>query len=195
MGHVRQATPSQTLFTSLCPPPPAQVGKGQQVVGLELHGRRLLVITADTTARVYLAHRPGEQRTSRRQARRAAAAAEPQQQAAAAREAAAAAQQVEPAEWQARSVSDAEAAARAAKQRQTNSLFYDDSAAWLTLHLTLTNTLEKQPLRCAALSPGRMCGAAAGTGCISLRQLPSDPACTCPPAACYLRLALLATCC
>ncbi|PRW33215.1 Retinoblastoma-binding 5 [Chlorella sorokiniana] len=131
-----------------------KVGKGQQVIGLELHGRRLLVVTADTTARVYRAHRPAEQRTSRHEARRAAAVSgAPHQEAAAAQQSAAAGQQLEPEQWQARSLGEAEAAARAAKQRVANSLFYDDSAAWLTLHLTLTNTQEKQALRCAALSP------------------------------------------
>lgn len=137
-----------------------QVGKGQQVLGLELHNRRLLVTTADTTARVYLAHRPGEQRASRWDARRAAAAGDPQQNAGAA-------QQVAAEEWQARSLGEAEAAARAAKQLNANSLFYDDSAAWLTLRFTLTNTLEKQPLCCTALSPGALgwwWGAAAGRG-------------------------------
>ena len=163
-----------TKAACLMPPLPAhltpQVGKGQQVLGLELHDRRLLVTTADTTARVYLAHRPGEQRTSRWDARRAAAAGEPHQDGGAAQQAAGQLQQqqqVAPEEWQARSLGEAEAAARAAKPRNANSLFYDDSAAWLTLRFTLTNTLEKQPLRCAALSPGALgwwWGAAAGRG-------------------------------
>lgn len=118
--------------------------------GLELHpsGRRLLVTSADLSLRLYLLHRPGE----RQPLRRARGQGQGGSGGGAAQE-----QLLAPAEWDVIALEDARRAVAGGRQPCRSSLFYDDSASWLTFHFNFVHGMEKRPWGCAAFSPGARC--------------------------------------
>jgi hypothetical protein len=149
-----------------------QIEGGPRVLGLELNkqGDRLLVTTADCHLRIYLLHRPGQRQPLRHEQRLAraaessrgaggiaSAASTAQQQ----RQAGQAEQQPQPgSHCSGRSYTLDEACRAAAApcpatQKRRCSVFYDNSAAWLTWQLDLiTEATRRKPWKCAAFSPG-----------------------------------------
>ncbi|KAI3431641.1 hypothetical protein D9Q98_004688 [Chlorella vulgaris] len=138
-----------------------KVDGGPRILSLQLDrsGRRLLLTATDSHIRIFLLHRPGDRQLLRGQQRLALAAARKAAGGEPGNPAAPAAQQpLAPADWQVHSLESAAAAAAAAasapaSRRHKNSLFFDDSSAWLTWHLDFTPELSRRQWKCAAFTP------------------------------------------
>lgn len=181
-----------------------QVDGGPRILSLQLDrsGRRLLLTATDSHIRIFLLHRPGDRQLLRGQQRLALAAARKAAGGEPGNPAAPAAQQpLAPADWQVHSLESAAAAAAAAasapaSRRHKNSLFFDDSSAWLTWHLDFTPELSRRQWKCAAFTPGAVrgygglfCPSLAPGTCLLCKQLrglgvlpclPQSVPCCCP---------------
>ncbi|KAL4854491.1 Retinoblastoma-binding protein 5 [Chlorella vulgaris] len=138
-----------------------KVDGGPRILSLQLDrsGRRLMLTATDSHIRIFLLHRPGDRQLLRGQQRLARAAASKATGGEPGNPAAPAAQQpLAPADWQVHSLESAATAAAAAasapaSRRHKNSLFFDDSSAWLTWHLDFTPEASRRQWKCAAFTP------------------------------------------